>query len=88
MARLIHDYVFNDPFHFERVSSKSITVPDQSLTIQQIFNRLRNGMSLDLFQRSGYYDDPDDFNDDFDTVNPLELDPDLTTLPSPYEVDD
>lgn len=88
MSRLIHDYDFSSRTYFERNTLPSVTVPDQTLSIQQIFNRMSQGMSLDPFQRSGFYDDPKEFDEDYDGINPLEENPDLTSLPSPYSVDE
>lgn len=56
-----------DKCYLARSFSKSITVPDQALSIVEIFDRLRAGMSLDTLDKGGYYDDPYEFDEDFDT---------------------
>lgn len=48
--------------HYERVTDHvSMTVPDQSLTIREIFDRYTHGLPLDIVSRTGYaeYDGDD-----------------------------
>lgn len=80
------NYNYTSPRYFEKSDPRSITVPDQSLTIPEIFDRLRRGMSLENLDKGGYYDDPPHFDDDFDTAdNGFE---DYTDIHTEYEVPD
>lgn len=86
MAICICNYRWNEKRFFRGTVGVSETVPDQSLSIAEIFQRLRDGMSLDNLSRS-YYDDSDDFNDDYESVDVLDSGhADLTDFPSGYEV--
>lgn len=80
------NYNFSDSRYFEKVDSHSITVPDQSLTIPEIFDRLRRGMSLDVLDKGGYYDDPDSFDEDFDTADDGFTD--YSDYPTGFEVEE
>lgn len=86
MARCLCDYDYMSKSHFEKCSSRSRTVPDQSLTIPEIFERMRCGMSLDTLDKGGYYDDPDCFDEDYDTCDTGFSD--YTDIETGFEVND
>lgn len=86
MAILRRNYNHLDRSYFEHADPHSVTVPDQSLSIAEIFDRMRRGMSLEDLSRGGYYDDPDAFAEDLDTADDGFVD--YTDYPTGYEVSD
>lgn len=86
MAINRRNFDFLDKSYCSRGFSKSVTIPDQSLSIPEIFDRLRAGMSLDVLDKGGYYDDPDAFDEDFDTADDGFTD--YSDYPTGFEVEE
>lgn len=86
MAILRRNFNHLDRSYFEHADPHSVTVPDQSLSIAEIFDRMRRGMSLDDLSRGGYYDDPDAFSEDLDTADDGFVD--YTDYPTGFELPD
>lgn len=59
---------------------ESMTIPDESLTVRELFDRYRTGAPLDKFNRGTTYL-PDDYDgDEFDAYDPIEDAIDLTDV--------
>lgn len=56
----------------EQNTLPSCTIPDESLSIREIFERYAQGRPLDIVQRTGYYEG-DDF-DDYDDLDRPDVD--------------
>lgn len=69
MAINRRNFDFSDKAYMSCHFGASCAVPDQSLSIREIFERLRAGMSLDVLDKGGYYDDPECFDEDYDTAD-------------------
>lgn len=66
---------------FEPISDRvSRTVPDQALSVRQIFYRFDNGLPLDIAARRSYYDYEDVDSADSAVDERLPNDPDLVEL--------
>ncbi|UPW40791.1 hypothetical protein [Sigmofec virus UA08Rod_6926] len=69
----------HEPSQGEVIEGKSLTVPDRSLTLREIFDRFARGQPLDNIQRNVEYQDVDDDMSDW-SVDP-------TTVPGVDIVD-
>jgi len=80
MRRYINQYEWipeMDPG--EVISGKSLTVPDESYTIRELYDRFTRGQGIDSILKEGTYDE-DLGDDDFDSISPLETALDITDV--------
>jgi len=69
-------YVFDKKKHGEKKFGKSLTLPDQSYSIQEMLEKFVRGIPVSTATNGGYDDDPD-----MDNIDPSRMaDYDLTTL--------
>lgn len=77
MFKTPYNFDSNDPKHYETPTGVSMTVPDMSYSIQDLFERYRVGIPPEVALRPEY---PDGDNPDFDDLSPIETAQDLVDI--------
>lgn len=75
MVKFVTPYTFKEEaHHLENPSGSSLTVPEQSLTINQIMSRFASGIAPDIVKQ-GYYSEDENLNfEDYDETRNLDFD--------------